>query len=283
MELYGGKYYNPNLYTDLATERRRAMPSAEGVEYRVNESPGGTWESVKILTEKAAREIGRPIGRYDTLNTGRLDTLTDEELDDAQEEIAKKLCLMLDELGVSPERLLVVGLGNPRLTPDSVGPKTTMRVRATKHISDADRQAFLALECSEISVISPGVAIDSGMEAFDIIKSICTGLNPDAVIAVDSIISHSEERLGTTFQLSNTGICPGSGIGNAKRSISESTLGIPVFAIGVPTVIDSRVFQRHPTGGESSMLVSPREIDEITDSAARVIGGAVNQAFGIYF
>ena len=273
------------FYTDLAIERGRAKTDIAGVHYTSKESDGGIWECIRIFSEEGAKCIGRPIGHYDTLNTGRLDLLGEDEIDCATEEIAKKLCEVVDKLNVAPERILVVGLGNARLTPDSTGPKTAAIVKPTLHIKEFDEKAFVSFDCSEIAVLTPGVTADSGIESTEIVRGVSRRVMPDVIIAIDSIATHSTERLGSTVQISDTGLFPGGGIGNHRTSMTEDTLGIPVIAIGVPTVIDSRVFaktsDREDKAENEAMMVSPREIDEITDVAARIIGGAVNQAFGI--
>lgn len=273
------------LYTDLAIERGKASLDVRGVAYTSRETEGGVWECIRIFSKEGAESIGRPIGHYDTLNTGRLDLLGEDEIDCATEEIAKKLCEEVERVNASPDRILVVGLGNARLTPDSTGPKSAAAVKPTLHIKNFDEETFISLGCSEIAVLTPGVTADSGIESADIVRGVVRRVMPDVIIAIDSIATRSAERLGATVQISDTGLFPGSGIGNHRSAMTEDTLGVPVIAIGVPTVIDSRVFARGDDyEGEivgEAMLVSPREIDEITDVAARIIGGAVNQAFGI--
>ena len=272
------------IYTDLALERRRADIYTPGVEYKSSESDGGIWECIRIYSEEGANSIGRPIGNYDTLNTGRMDLLGDDEMYDAQNEVAKKLCEMFDRLSVIPDRILVCGLGNSNLTPDSVGPKSAAEVKPTLHIRDFDEKMFNALNCSEIAVICPGVTAQSGLDAIEIIKGVSERIHPNVIILIDAIATLSTERLGTTVQLSNTGLFPGGGVGNSRSALNETTLGVPTVAIGLPTVIDSRVFDgcaEHSKNQSDSMLVAPKEIDEITQIGAKIIGGAINQAFGI--
>ncbi len=271
-----------DIYTDLAIERRRADTDIAGVEYKSSESDGGIWESIRIYSEEGARSIGRPMGRYDTLNTGRMDLLAEDEMYDAQNEVAKKLCELFDRASIIPDRILVCGLGNRKLTPDSIGPKAASEVKATLHIKDFDENMFDALECSEIAVITPGVTAESGLDASVMIKGVSERLKPDAILLIDAIATVSDERLGSTVQISDTGLFPGGGVGNSRCELSRTTLGIPTIAIGVPTVIDSRVFGSSASDRKrESMLVSPKEIDEICEVGARIIGGAVNQAFGI--
>ncbi len=279
------KEKDASFYTDLAVERRRANINTPGVEYTSYESDMGIWECVRIFSIEGARSIGRPCGKYYTFSTGRLDLLAEDEIDDATEEIAKKLCEAIDDIEVIPTRILVVGLGNKNLTPDSVGPKSAKIVKPTLHIKDFDKEMFEALDCSEIAVLCPGVTAESGIDASEVIKGVTRRILPDVIIAVDAIATRSVERLGTTVQISDTGLFPGSGIGNARVGITEDTLGIPIISIGVPTVIDSRVFTADASGEKKlsgeAMLVAPKEIDEITEVAGRIIGGAINQAFGI--
>ena len=268
-----------SFYTDLACERRRADTDTEGVEYKKSPASVGIWESVKITSEEGEREILRPMGRYDTLLTKRLDLMDEDALYDAREELARRLCEIFDENDIFPARILVIGLGNQRLTPDSVGPKSATRVKPTLHISELEPEIFDKLECSEIAVFCPSVSAISGMESAALARSVCEQLLPDAVIAIDSIMTRSKERLGTTFQLSNTGLFPG-GVGNLATPITRATMGAPVISIGVPTVMDCRYIHDGFDEGEN-FFISPREIDEITDNAAFVIGGAINQAFGL--
>ena len=264
------------FYTDLAIERRRADSDISGVEYKSSECDGGVWDCVRIFSEEGARALGRPIGNYDTLNTGRMDLLDEDGILDAAEAVAKKLCERMDTLGAIPDRILVVGLGNRNLTPDAIGPKAAAYVKPTLHINRFDSDAFNRLECSEIAILCPGVTAESGMESGEIIGGVCEKTAPNAVIAIDAIATASTERLGSTVQISDTGLFPGSGVGNASCGLTEKSLGAPIISIGVPTVIDARVF-----GAKDAMLVLPKDIDEITSVAARIIGTAINQAFGI--
>ena len=279
-------------YTDLACERRRAGTEIEGVDYKKEVALTGRWERLRISSECGARSIGRPKGIYDTLELLRMDLLTEEDRADATDELARELCYLLDMEDAAPDRILVVGLGNPALTPDAIGPAAAAAVKPTLHISDGDRDFFCELECSEIAVTTPGVCSASGMDSFTTVKGICDGIRPSAIIAIDSLAARSAERLGTTVQLSSTGIHPGSGLGGKQRAINKDSLGVPVIAIGVPTVIDARMFwldaQRGsdtitpPEGIRRSMFVCPKEIGEIVSAAAVIIGGAINQAFGLY-
>ena len=210
-----------------------------------------------------------------------MDDLSEDECEDASDEIARKLCEICDVDRIVPVRILVVGLGNRDLTPDSIGPRAADRVVATMQIMNYDTERFDSLECSEIAVMTPGVSAKSGLDALDWVVGISERLHPDVIFAIDALASRSPDRLGRTVQISDTGIFPGSGVGNTRAEISKRKLGIPVIAIGVPTVMDSRHFSSDGIITGEPMFVSPREIDGIVDSAAKIISGGINQAFGL--
>ena len=285
-EQYGGfSQSNTNYGSDLACERRRADLGTNGIVYRRENAGRFVWERIEITSQEGELEIGRPKGSYDTLSTDRMDLFDDEDVDDAANEIAKELCSIVERTVPSPSRILVVGLGNSELTPDSIGPRTASAVNATMHLSENDQRLFKALECLEIAIIIPGVMAKSGLEATDTVSAICDRIEPDAVIAIDSIASRSPERLGRSIQISNTGIFPGSGIGNKRRPLSERTLGVPVIAIGVPTVISAMAFRSDEADSKEAceeLFVSPRDIDTIASISAKIISQGINQAFGVF-
>ena len=274
--------------SDLACERRRADIREPGVEYSKTQGVIGVWERITVSSEEGARQIGRPRGCYNTLNLPRMDGMDQCEIEDAKDEVARELCRLFDREGIKPDRLLVVGLGNRALTPDAVGPESADRVRATMHIKEMDDDMFEGLDCSEIAVIKPGVTAESGIDTRDIVEGVCSVISPDAIIVIDALASRSPTRLGTTIQLATTGLSPGSGLGNRRGAITEEELGIPVFSIGVPTVINSRMFivengEARAKNEKEGMFVAPKDINDITKNASKIVAGAINQAFGIDF
>lgn len=278
---------NAAFDSDLAMERRRASTYVEGVEYRRDVCLGGVWERLKITSEAGEKSIGRPMGYYDTLTLPHMDGIMPDDIEDAKDEIARELCRMCDMCDVSPERILVVGLGNKDLTPDAIGPAAAGKVDATMHIKDADPELFEVMGCSEICVICPDVASNSGMRSAEIVKSVADTVKPTVVFAIDSLASRSSERLGNTVQVSSTGIIPGTGVGHAGAKIDEELLGVPVIAIGIPTVISTRSLCKD-TGDEgarstSDLFVCPKGISRIVKNGAEIIGGGINQAFGICY
>ncbi len=269
-------------FTDLASERGRFDIELEGVEYKKRNSDGGIWEIISINTKRGENAVGKAIGTYYTLSCGRTDLLSENEAWDVQEEVARNLCEMCEKDHIFPGRILVVGLGNSALTPDTIGVKSALEVKPTLHIYNQEPAVFEELDTSEIAVCTPGVLSQTGIDSSEIVKSITKRISPDLVICIDALATKSPERLGTAIQMTNTGIVPGSGVGNRISAINYDTLGVPVFSIGLPTVINSRVFSgENDKYSKWNMLVAPREIDEICTKGAKIIGGAINQAFGI--
>lgn len=267
-----------SFYTDLACERRKSNLECKDIKFEKNVCCVGIWESVKVIGEEGAKMIDRPCGTYDTLTTVRFDLLEEDEIADAVEEIAKKLCEIFDDISVMPARILVIGMGNSNMTVDSVGPKSAGMVKPTLQLRQMDENLFDELECSEIAVFCPDVPSHTGMDSLTLIKSVSEKFSPDAIIAIDSIMTSSTERLGCTIQISDTGIFP-SGIGSLNGAITRATIGVPVIGIGVPTVMDLRYFKLNESE-EIPLFVSLKETDEIVNSAAKILAGGINQAFG---
>ena len=272
--------------SDLAMERKRASTYVDGVEYRRDVCIGGVWERLKITSSAGEKSIGRPIGLYDTLTLPRMDTIMPDDIEDAKDEIARELCRMCDLCDVSVERILVVGLGNRNLTPDAIGPYTADEIEATMHLKNEDEELFETLGCSEICVICPDVTSSSGMNSAEIVRSVTETVKPTVVFAIDSLASRSDERLGNTIQVSSTGIIPGTGVGHRGLAINQELLGVPVIAIGIPTVMSA-----HGTGvslGENvkrkgDYFISPKGVGRIVKNGGKIIGGGINQAFGICY
>lgn len=273
--------------SDLAMERRKASTYVEGVEYKRDVCLGGVWERLKITSEAGEKNVGRPIGLYDTLTLPRMDTIMPDDVEDAKDEIARELCRMCDLSDVSPQRILVVGLGNRDLTPDAIGPMAASEIDATMHLKNEDPDLFEALGCSEICVVCPDVSSNSGMDSAAVVKSVADAVKPTVVFAIDSLASRSDERLGNTVQVSNTGIIPGTGVGHRGLKIDEDLLGVPVIAIGIPTVMSASYLDSSTLGEgkkrSNGYFVSPKGINRIVKNGAKIIGGGINQAFGICY
>ena len=271
---------NGRFDSDLAMERRKASTFVDGVDYKRDVCLGGVWERLKITSEAGVKNVGRPIGLYDTLTIPRMDTIMPDDLEDAKDEVARELCRMCDLCDVSVERILVVGLGNRDLTPDAIGPAAAKEVDATMHLREEDEEMFETMGCSEICVLCPDVTSNSGMKSAEIVKSVVDAIKPTVVFAIDSLAARSGERLGSTIQVSSTGIIPGTGVGHSGTKIDEELLGVPVIAIGIPTVMSTKVLTGEDKG---SFFVSPNGINKIVKNGGKIIGGGINQAFGICY
>ena len=272
------------IYTDLALERRKSDVSCPEISFCKEKFIAGKWEKIEVTGDSGARQIGKPIGFYETMITERFDLIDEASIDVIKDELAEKMRIIIKKIDADATRILVVGLGNATLTPDSLGSLTADRVKPTMHIKSLDRETFSALGCSEISVIKPGVGCQSGLDAKQTVKGVCDQITPSVVIAVDALAARAPERLGTTVQLSSTGIIPGSGLGHARSAIDEISLGTPVVSVGVPTVMDARYFINGDIkrdGRRSAMFISPKEIDEIVLVGSDIIADGINRAFGL--
>lgn len=224
---------------------------------------------VEITNQNGAKMLEKPVGKYITYSLPSL--VNDADLFDGRlEELSKQLEALL------PSRLdsvLVAGLGNSNITADALGPKANDYILATRHLKQGEnKNSFFDGFCC-VSNISAGVLGDTGIESAELVKGAVSTVKPSCVIAVDALAAGSKQRLGTTVQLSNTGISPGSGVGNHRYEISEKTLGVPVISVGIPTVLSTSLLD---SASDGSMFVTPREIDRIIEQGARLIGMSVN-------
>jgi len=230
-----------NFRTDLAIETREAYQKATqtdipGVEVTNDEKDDVKITRVKVVNEEGANEIGKPVGNYITLEVPKIE----EDDPDVNEKIYKILAKELKAIigDNKNEAVLVVGLGNSNVTPDALGPKVISYLEVTRHIIEFAPE-YLTKPVRSVSAISPGVLGTTGIETSEIIRGVIDRVKPDLVIAIDALASRKLERISTTIQIADTGINPGSGVGNKRVPLSRETLGIPVIAIGVPTVVDA--------------------------------------------
>jgi len=266
-----------NTRTDLALERSQQAPDAPGIHLSER---GNAFRITEITVDSDAdgAAIGRGKGHYLTLEYTR--THADAPMLRAQaEELAAELRRFLPEGAV-----LAAGLGNADITPDALGPQTAAQILATRHLRRELREqdpdtAFLR-ELRPVSVLANGVLGQTGIETAELISALRETVQPACIIAVDALACASFSRLGCTVQISDAGISPGSGVRNARAELSEKTLGVPVIAVGVPTVIDLHTVIRQ-AGGEPDlpdMMVTPRDIDRLTHHAARLLALGINLA-----
>ena len=236
-----------------------------------------------IRTDRAARALGKPQGAYIAVEVPPL-TDNEETLGKAAGLVANELTALLPAEG----SVLVVGLGNRAITPDALGPESADMVLATRHIGGEFARSVGLDDLRPTAVLTPGVLGQTGTESGEIVRGVCTVVHPVAVVVVDALAARSVARLGCTVQLCDTGIAPGSGVGNNRQPLNAETLGVPVIGMGVPTVVDAATIAREfsdrgeeapdltPRGAQ--MMVTPREVDVMIHRAARLVAMAINGA-----
>lgn len=237
-----------NFRTDLASERRDLYKKANSIENEIqgiesvseNINDNIKVERVKITNEEGQKAIGKPIGNYITIDIKKLKIAQEEEIDKASEILANELRNVIDSHIDKQGEILVVGLGNIYVTPDALGPKVINEIEVTRHIINYLPQ-YVEEGTRMVSAISPGVLGTTGIETMEILKGIADNIKPKLIIVIDALASRSIERISSTIQISDTGIVPGAGVGNKRAEISKETLGVPVVAIGIPTVVETAV------------------------------------------
>lgn len=285
------------IRTDLAMESfghgGEGMP---GVHVNHWEEMGVSLTEVVVETEEASRALGKAVGVYMTLECP---AIRQRDLDARlamANLLGEEMARMLPGEGEAP--VLVIGLGNRRITPDSLGPQTIDRTLVTRHMFE-QLPGFADERMRSVCALAPGVLGVTGIETMEMVEALVAKVRPRAILCVDSLAARAAGRIGTAIQLTDTGIQPGSGVGNHRRSLTRETLGVPVIAVGMPTVIYAatltrdametlsqdtaeddldRVEQELLTGAQGEMVVTPREIDEIISDTAGVIATAVNRA-----
>lgn len=281
------------IRTDLALEAKELWRESadettklSGVEAYDETRGSFKISTVKILDEEGERQLGKPRGTYVTIELDGLIRREENAFEDAANILAEELRKILNlEDSAS---VLVAGLGNAAITPDAIGPETVECVMVTRHLKQHMPLEFAAFR--RVSAIQSGVLGTTGIESADLISAVCQRLSPDCVIAVDALASRRMDRLCRTIQIADTGIVPGSGVGNSRMALNTKTLGIPVVAIGVPTVVDAATLtidmaQRAGVnldsgsfGDDGSMIVTPRDIDKCVKDISKLIGYGLNLA-----
>ena len=260
-----------NIRTDLALEAKESFEE-DNVEIRgvrINETEDKKNEirttRVVIETENGAKAMGKPVGNYITMEAPHM-SVPDENY---HREVSKALAEHLRELvGEEEKSVLIVGLGNREVTPDALGPNVVNHVNITRHmIKEFGKASMDGKDTHQISALVPGVMAQTGMETLEIIHGVVEETHPDVVIAVDALAARSTRRLSRTIQITDTGINPGSGVGNHRNGINKETLGVPVIAIGVPTVVDAATIVN------DTMESLVETMDQ--DSNIRNLGGAL--------
>ncbi len=274
--------------TDLALEEAEQNPELESLSEKDIRQERWRQEDaavtrIQVLSTRGAQALGKPQGTYVTVEVPPL-TDREDRLEDLSQVIGEQLRALLPRDGT----VLVVGLGNEAITPDALGPKAAKMVLATRHIQGEFARAAGLEDLRPTVVMIPGVLGHTGVESGEMAQGIAAVVHPRAVIAIDALAARSLSRLGCTVQLCDTGISPGAGVGNNRKQLNTASLGVPVIAVGVPTVVDAATLAAELTGDENAqqavsprgenMIVTPREIDLMILRAAKLVAMAVNAA-----
>ena len=292
------------LRTDLACESPHPQDTG-GATYSEYRRDSITVARLTVTDRRGAIAYGREIGTYITAHCGNILYHTEREHTALVELLTSELSRLIathTAAPVSPAlRVLIAGLGNAHMTADALGPLTASRLPVTRHLQDADDPALVRERerFAAVSVVTPGVLAETGIEAAELIRNAAKSVSPHLVIAIDALAARSCERLTGTVQIADSGIHPGAGVGNHRSAINATTVGCPVIAIGVPTVVDSSALvldALHRAGIREediseelsqvlesgiSFFVSPKEIDAIVEAFAALISEVLTKALSV--
>ena len=268
--------------TDLAMDAAE-MSGDENIPLTRQEYVSHNIPTYKIIidNEQSVKRLLKPFGTYITFLLSKVWQSSRDEAMNAARAIRDELIKMLPEDGT----VLVVGLGNINITADNIGPKVSHRIIVTRHLKDEMPDGFD--DFHSVCAISPGVLGLTGIETGEIIKGVSDRISPAAIIAVDALATSDLNRLGNTIQITDSGIAPGSGVGNFRFAIDKESFGVPVIAIGIPTVVEAGTMVRELMGEQYDidskipdmpLVVTPKDIDILSDKSAEVISCAINLA-----
>lgn len=263
-----------NVRTDLASEvvQRPENASLAGLELNEEHICGCRVTAVKINGGEASKVLCKPIGNYLTLELDEYIRRRENSFSDAANALSQ-LMRRFAEIQ-NAQSFLVACLGNRAITPDAVGPEVSDSLIVTRHLKQSLPQEFAAL--SSVAVLRTGVLGTTGIESAQSLKALCGLVQPDCVIAVDALASGELDRLCRNVQICDSGIAPGSGVGNDRAELNRESLGVPVIAVGVPTVIDAAAFCADESA--AGLFVTPRNIDELVRSVSKLVAYGLNLA-----
>lgn len=268
------------IRTDLAVETSEKRPDGKEISgLLVEKEKRGediTITKVRIETQKAAKTMGKPRGTYISIEADQMM----EEDNDYHREISEIFSEQLKNFlpkQYQKKKILVIGLGNREVTPDALGPKVIDQLFITRHLLEEFGKYMVELEeCCSISGIVPGVMAQTGMETVEILQGVVAQTKPDIVIAVDALAARSIKRLNRTIQITDTGIIPGSGVGNYRNAITKEHLGIPVIAVGIPTVVDAATIVADFCTG---LMENKQELEEMEETVRGMIPPKLNAMY----
>ena len=276
--------------TDLAMEARElwqeqagAVTALPGVEAWDGLREGIPVNTVRVLDERGERALGKPRGNYVTLTLEGLASREEGIFQRCVQAVAEEISALIQDIP-GDALVLVAGLGNRAITPDAIGPKVHQNTLVTRHLVRQMPEHFGALR--PVASVAAEVMGTTGVESGELVRAVCEKIRPACVVAVDALASRSLKRLCRTVQIADTGITPGSGVGNHRLGLTRDTLGAPVVAVGVPTVVDGATLAADLLGTEElpdlgegrDMLVTPKDIDSQVNDMAKVIGYGISMA-----
>ena len=290
-------------YECLSSDGRGGKADRDGIECSERQESGITVTRLWVKNAAGAEKIGKPAGHYLTADIGQLWHEGSRARENARSVVAtlirETIYAAAGESVLKSGCILLAGLGNRAVTADALGPRCVDAATVTRHIISQDPALFKRLGSAELAALAPGVVGQTGIETAEFVKGACQGVGAALVIAIDALAARSTERLGTTVQICDTGISPGSGIGNRRAEISSATLGAPVIAIGVPTVVSAATLVldtleqagtdsltpelESALRGKRDFYVSLRESDEAVTVLASLISGALSDVLGTGF
>ena len=273
--------------TDLAVEAAQLWREGggagelQGVTQQESLREGYPVTTVRVLDQEGAKAIGKPVGAYVTITLDGLARREQDAFGRAARAVAAELRALLKLPEGAPA--LVVGLGNRAITPDNIGPAAADHTMVTRHLVEKVPEHFGSFR--PVAALAAGVLGTTGVESGELVRAVTEKIRPACVIAVDALASRSLSRVCNTIQLADTGITPGSGVGNARAALDQASLGVPVIAVGVPTVVDGATLAADLTGAEElpdleggSLLVTPKDIDSQVADLSRIIGYGISLA-----
>lgn len=306
-----------NFRTDLALERnevykeKNKLNEIDGVSVNNETINEVEISRIKILNEKGEKILQKPAGTYITLDVKKLKLADEERLSKIAETVADELRKIVGEHVNETEDILVVGLGNLYVTPDALGPKVVPEIEVTRHILEY-MPSIMPEDTRPVSAISPGVLGVTGIETMEILKGVVQNVKPKLLIVIDALATRSIDRISSSIQIADTGIVPGAGVENTRKEISKKTLGIPVIAIGIPTVVDLATITNECIDifieslqekamsndylnklkendnyeeikealvpKDYNMIVTPKEIDKLIENMSKIVSSAINMA-----
>lgn len=307
-----------NFRTDMAVERNEIYKKQNGLAEEIDGIENANKiikdieiSKVKITNENGANALGKPVGNYITLDVKEIKNADEERIEEIAEIMADELRNVIGEHVSDTDDILVVGLGNRYVTPDALGPKVVPEIEVTRHILEY-MPKIMPEDTRPVSAISPGVLGITGIETMEILKGIVQNIKPKMLIVIDALATRKLERISSSIQIADTGIVPGAGVNNARKEISINTLGIPVIAIGIPTVVDlatitnecidifiENLQQKAMSNStlnelkekdnyeeikealipkDYNMIVTPKEIDKLIDNMSEIVARGINKS-----